>query len=232
MYERVLQHVPVRPHCWTYDLRLTLRQIALLMAYWVDRRDVRTAVTDVRVSRPTVVKYYDFFRQLAERAYRRDLELHPLGSCRTSVVEIDESLFNRAKYHRGAALARPQMWFFGAVDQATNRIAVEACEDRSAQTLEAMILGMVAPQAEIWSDSWRGYNGLGDRGFLHLRVNHAEEYRDPITGVNTNRIEGNWGAIKQFLRKMHVKSRLLLLCLLCPSRYALRSSCAALMKGH
>ena len=40
-----------------------------------------------------------------------------------------------------------------------------------------------------------------------MRVNHEEEYKDPITGINTNRIEGNWGAIKEFLRQNHVKSR-------------------------
>ena len=40
-----------------------------------------------------------------------------------------------------------------------------------------------------------------------MRVNHEEEYKDPITGTNTNRIEGNWGAIKEFLRQNHVKAR-------------------------
>ena len=197
----------VRVDWWTWDMRLTLRQIALLFAYWVDRRPVRMAVTDVRACKRTVIDYYDFFRGLAEIAYRRDLAKNPIGGTYLGVVEVDESLFNRAKYHRGAALARPQMWFFGAVDTATNRLAVEACPDRSAATLEAMISGMVAPKSEIWSDCWRGYNGLDDLGFLHMRVNHEEEYKDPITGINTNRIEGNWGAIKEFLRQNHVKSR-------------------------
>ena len=64
----------VRVDSWTWDMRLTLRQIALLFAYWIDRRPVRMAVTDVRASKQTVNNYYDFFRNLAEIAYRRDLD--------------------------------------------------------------------------------------------------------------------------------------------------------------
>ena len=196
----------VRTDHWTWNMRLSLKQIAFLMVCWIDRRPIRLTVTDTGVCQRTVSQYFDFFRELAERAYRCDLVKNPLGST-GGVVQIDESLFNRAKYNRGSALARPKMWFFGAVDSETNRLAIEVCEDRSRDTLEAMISGMVAPGAEIWSDSWRGYARLDNAGFAHSVVNHSVNYRDPETGVHTNRIEGNWGAVKNFLRQMHCKCR-------------------------
>lgn len=196
----------VRTDHWTWNLRLSLRKVTLLFAYWVDRRPIRITVADTGVSEHTTGTYFHFFRQLAERAYRRDLAENPLGST-GGIVQIDESLFNRAKYHRGSALRRPQMWFFGAVDCDTNRIAVDVCEDRKRDTLTAMIQGMVAPGAEVWSDSWKAYQALTESGYNHRTVNHRFHYRDPDSGVHTNRIEGNWGAIKEFLRGLHVKCR-------------------------
>ena len=40
-----------------------------------------------------------------------------------------------------------------------------------------------------------------------MNVNHKENFKDPITFVHTNKIEGNWNALKMFLRKNNVKSR-------------------------
>ena len=196
----------IRYDWWTSVMKLSLRKIAHLLICWIEARPVQFTIADTGVSRPTVIRYFDFFRMLAGRAYRKDLVENPLGST-GGTVQIDESLFNRAKYNRGSALARPKMWFFAAVDCETNRLAVELCEDRSKATLQAMIEGMVAPGATIWSDSWRGYAGLEDAGFDHGVVNHRLNYRDPETGVHTNRIEGNWGALKQFLRRQRATHR-------------------------
>ena len=46
-----------------------------------------------------------------------------------------------------------------------------------------------------------------DAVFDHGVVNHRLNYRDPETGVHTNRIEGNWGALKQFLRRQRATHR-------------------------
>ena len=206
VHTRCSTTLSIRYDWWTAELKLSLRKIGHLMICWIESRPIQFTIADTGVSRPTVIKYFDFFRDLAGRAYRKDLVENPLGST-GGTVQIDESLFNRAKYNRGSALARPKMWFFGAVDCDTNRLAVELCEDRSKATLQAMIEGMAAPGATIWSDSWRGYAGLEDAGFSHGVVNHRLNYRDPETGVHTNRIEGNWGAIKQYLRQHRATHR-------------------------
>jgi len=37
----------------------------------------------------------------------------------------------------------------------------------------------------------------------HLMVNHSKHYVDPVSGVHSNTIEGNWNGVK-----MHIPSRL------------------------
>ena len=61
----------------------------------------------------------------------------------------------------------------------------------------------VAPGAEIWSDEWRAYRGIPTWGppanpYTHRTV-HQQHFLDPVTGVNTQRIESNWSAIKSVI---------------------------------
>ena len=55
--------------------------------------------------------------------------------------------------------------------------------------------GRVDPRTVINSDGWRGYHGLVDLGYGHVRVDHA---RDEFTTgtVHINGIEGFWGLAK------------------------------------
>jgi len=196
----------IRLYSWIFQQQLPLRQIARLIASWCDRRSVAIAVKDCRVDDSTVISWYQLFREKAERAYRLDLATHPLGRI-GGVVQIDESHFHKAKYYLGSAMARPQLWIFGAIDCETNRVAMDICEDRSKELLQSMICSMCLPGCKIWSDMWRAYQGLELQGFVHETVNHSKNYKDPDTGVHTNRIEGSWGVVKQFKRRLSAKSR-------------------------
>ena len=196
----------IRVDSWTSQSTLTLKTIAHLVGCWCGGRNVQTTAEDCNVSKNTVSEYFNQFRMVAEIAYRKDLSTNPLGST-GGIVEIDESHFFKAKYYKGSALMRPPIWFFGAVDCKTNRVAMEHCTSRTSEILVPMIQSLCSPGATIWSDSWNAYNELKSLGFQHSMVNHSRNYTDPITGVNTNRIEGNWNALKLFLRIRNVKNR-------------------------
>ena len=101
----------------------------------------------------------------------------------------------------------PQLWFVGAVDYVTNRVAMELCTSRSSDVLIPIIQSTCYPGSTIWSDKWKAYSSLKNYGFNYSFVNHSVNYVDPITGVNTNKIEGNWSALKLFLRQHNVKNR-------------------------
>ena len=57
------------------------------------------------------------------------------------------------------------------------------------------------PGTIIVTDCWKGYNNLEELGFTHLKVNHSETFKDPITGACTNTAEGTNYAIKESIPK-------------------------------
>jgi len=153
-----------------------------------------------------VIAFYQGFRWIAGQAHvenRRDHKLAGSGG----IVQIDENHFHGAKYNRGSDLAYTQLWFFGVIDCLENRVAMGMCENRGSRLLVSMTCSMCAPGCEIWSDEWSSYHCLERYGFVYRTVNHSVHYKDPATGVHTNRIEGNWGTVKSFLRGMRAKSR-------------------------
>ena len=68
-------------------------------------------------------------------------------------------------------------------------VYTEIVPDCSKPTLQGIIRGRVDPRTVINSDGWRGYHGLLDLGYGHVRVDHA---RDEFTKgtVHLNGIEG------------------------------------------
>ena len=151
-------HRSIRGDCWLQQAKITLRQGALLLACWIAGRTRDVTSVDCQVSPQTVTRYFDEFRVTAEGIYRDDISRNPLGGPGV-VCQIDESLFGKAKYHRGRAL-NTQMWVFGVVDYGTGRVMMEPVAHRDADTILPVIQSTVAAGSIIWSDMWRAYNGL------------------------------------------------------------------------
>jgi len=112
------------------------------------------------------------------------------------IVEIDEGKFGKRKNHRGHPVEGT--WVVGGVERTGERkfLAV-AVENRSSDTLLAIIRRHVKPGSIIYTDMWKGYSGLDSDGtFQHFTVDHWKNFKDPVTGVNTNAIEGTWNGVK------------------------------------
>lgn len=118
------------------------------------------------------------------------------------MVQIDESVITKRKYHVGRVVR--EKWVLGIYDTTLNRGYVQYVENRNARTLETIIRRHVRPGTEIWTDMWRGYRGLTGLGYVHRTVNHSRYFRDPVTGVCTNRVEGLWAKLKGYLRRLDV----------------------------
>jgi transposase-like protein len=54
------------------------------------------------------------------------------------------------------------------------RIRMQRIPDMSSDTLIPFVKSNVAPGAIVLTDSWRGYNGLEQFGYVHEKVNHAD----------------------------------------------------------
>ncbi|KII63844.1 hypothetical protein RF11_14246 [Thelohanellus kitauei] len=71
-------------------------------------------------------------------------------------------------------------------------------EDRTAQTLHAVISSCAEPGTTIMTDCWGGYNGLDHLGYIHQRVNHRNKFVSPDDrNVYTQNIEVTWRYLKE-----------------------------------
>lgn len=154
------------------------------------------------ISRNTYYHYCSEFRQQATKFYQQDISTNPIGSL-GHAVQIDESLFTRAKYNRGRNLLATPSWFFGSIDPNTHRIAVTRVAHRDANTLIPIILTTTLPGVTIYSDQWAAYNTLAAQGHPHFTVNHSIEFvnHTAIGDIHTQLIENQWHCIKEFLRQ-------------------------------
>nr|XP_027228456.1 uncharacterized protein LOC113820322 [Penaeus vannamei] len=111
------------------------------------------------------------------------------------IVEIDESKFGRRKYNVGRVI--DGQWVFGGICRETRDLFLVPVEDRTSDTLLAVIKERIAPGSIIISDCWKAYNCLSDEGFEHLTVNHSYHFVDPDTQAHTNTIERQWREAKR-----------------------------------
>lgn len=122
---------------------------------------------------------------------------------RGKTVEIDESMFGaKRKYNRGRV--SEGTWVFGMVERCTGRSLAFRVPNRSRETLVTrLVREFVEPGTVIISDKFSPYFNLNDVGYIHLMVNHSENFVDPYTGAHSNTIEGVWSQVKRKLKAMN-----------------------------
>jgi len=167
------------------------RQIIKLFSVDLDATQI-AKITGL--SRNTINKYLKAVRvRLAEYC---DSESPLSGE-----VEVDESYFGarRIKGKRGRG-AYGKTIVFG-IFRRNGKVYTEIVPDCSKATLQAVIRGKVDLESVIYSDGWRGYNGLVDVGYgKHLRVDHGRnEFARGRSHING--IEGFWGFAKSRLTR-------------------------------
>lgn len=122
-------------------------------------------------------------------------------------IEVDESFFGarRIKGKRGRG-ASGKTIVFGILKR-NGKVYTEIVPDCSKATLQAVIRGRVTLDSIIYSDGWRGYNGLVDVGYgKHFRIDHGRnEFAKGSTHVNG--IEGFWGFSKTRLSRFRGMSK-------------------------
>jgi transposase-like protein len=117
-------------------------------------------------------------------------------------IECDESYFGarrvRGKRGRGAAGKTP---VFGVLKRGGN-VYVEIVKNCSRESLMPIIQGKILEGATVYTDCWRGYNGLILNGYDHYRIFHSEN--EFARGKNhVNGIESFWSFAKRRLSKFH-----------------------------
>lgn len=105
-----------------------------------------------------------------------------------TIVEIDEALLGRRKYHRGSH--NRQKWCLGMAERGSSRTVTRLVERRDEGEMLPIILRHVRPGTVVHTDKWKAYRNLM-LTYRHRTVNHSIEFVAP-DGTDTNLIEGTW----------------------------------------
>jgi transposase-like protein len=174
------------------NLKLKPEHVLLIAKLWLKGMHARHICTFLEISR---VSYTKILRKIEDRVVNLFYKTPFLIGGDNIVVEIDESKFGLRKYHRGHRVEG--VWVFGAFERtAEKRIFCIPVNDRKKNTLIPIMKSYISKDSIIYSDCWKSYSNVSRHFKSHLTVNHSLGFKNPTTGVHTNTIEGNWGAIK------------------------------------
>ena len=179
------KHSPTAHHAsWLYGMKLSFRQLFVLIWCWQYRKSPDTARLLCNVSYTTVTRWYARFRDHIPPDQLEKLAVS---------VQIDESYFGKKKSKQ------PQTIVVGAISH-SGKIKLQITNSRSQEIIEDFVTSNVAKDSAIASDKWYAYNDLEilGYGYIHEAWNHAEGFL-----AGTNQIEGLWSRIKRYLRKLY-----------------------------
>lgn len=169
--------------------RISTKQLRQILRYLALDLTASQMALLTGLNRNTVNRYVRAIRERIAQVCERQ---SPFGG----EVEVDESYFGarRIKGKRGRG-AYGKTIVFG-IFQRNGQVHTELVPGRRKPTLQAIIRGKVVFDSVIYSDGWRGYNGLVDVGYgKHLRVDHGKD--EFVRGrAHVNGIEGVWGYAK------------------------------------
>lgn len=154
------------------------------------------------LNRKTVNRWFTLFR-LAIYWHRVNMLNRIVGE-----AEVDESYFGArrkrgfsGKLKRGRGTQKQPV--FGIFER-DGEVLTEIVPNCKKATLQPVITGKVDKETVIYSDGWRGYDGLVDVGYdRHFRVNHSKHEFSRGGGVHINGIESFWSFTKRRLSKFN-----------------------------
>ena len=175
----------IRPkaHTWFRSSNLRYRQMFLLLWCWLHRQSPGTARLVVGVSYTTAARWYWRFRALVPRDNTTELL--------SGIVEVDESWFGKKRFGG-------QTIVMGAIERDTKRLKLAVIPNTEQDSLEGFLETHVARRSLVVTDAAAGYQQIDWLGFSHEAWNHSKGHF-----AGTNQIEGNWSAMKRYLRKLY-----------------------------
>jgi len=156
----------------------------------------------VGVNRNTINHWFTFFRVVIYAHQHKEFE-KIFGE-----AEVDEAYFGakrirgwHGKLKRGRGTKKQPV--FGILKR-NGRVYTEIVPNCKKDILQGIIRGKIDKSAIIYSDGWRGYDGLVDVGYdKHFRVNHGENEFSKGSGIHINGIENFWSFTKRRLAKFN-----------------------------
>jgi len=156
----------------------------------------------LEINRNIINRYFNIFR--------KEIYKYQIAEFESLVghIELDESYFGanrvrgfKGKLKRGRGTRKQPV--FG-VFKRNGHVYTEIIPNCKKRTMQAIILGKIDVQSILYTDGWRGYDGLVDVGYdKHFRVNHGDSEFSKGNGVHINGIESFWSFTKRRLAKFN-----------------------------
>lgn len=209
------QRKSVRAGSFFERSHLPLRQIVTFLYAWSNGWSLKDASREAGFqSLHTQTDWANFCREVCSTYLENNpIELGgiDLNTNEPLVVEIDESVFCKRKYHRGRR--RDHTWVLGAIERHSGRCFLVPVADRTANTLNQVILRYILPGSRIISDGWAGYNQvstLANGVYMHDIVIHEENFVSPNDyEIHTQNVEGMWARVKRKFKYQYGTTRTL-----------------------
>lgn len=176
--------------------------IRLLYKFYIGR-NARETAKELGIERhQTVVGWFRFFRQCIHHWMQHNFYPSFMFDGAYAIQWDETCVCKKQKHHRGnTRVINTSKWVVGGVQLETGLCVMKHVRNRSAASLEAVIVPHSPNGATQITDCWRGYSGLGAAGFVHYNVNHEFGFVDPLTGYDTNGIEGLWALLHNDLKR-------------------------------
>lgn len=187
-----------------YNSNLEIFKAVDLIYWWSIDMHIKNAKHEIETTNSnTVCNWYAKLRFLVMNYMRKNTRKKIGGPGK--IVQIDESLFSKRKYNVGRQVKK--IWIVGGIQYDSNEVFFVETFYRNAESLKNIILENVELGTIIYTDCWAGYCELNSIGYFHFTVNHKTNFVDPFSGVNTQKIEGNWSVVKRWLKKKNISNR-------------------------
>lgn len=183
-------------------LRLPLNIQLHILYLFLGKAPSSFITSSLQTDKNTVSRYNKLFRK-----YIKNKQLinprNKIGG-RNEIIEIDETKIAKRKYNKGHSVEGA--WVIGGIQRSrlknkvkneNKKIFLEPIEERNIENINEIIEKYIKKGTTIYTDCWKGYNNLSKIGYKHKTVNHKKHFKDPVTGVHTNTIEGTWNGLKQ-----------------------------------
>ena len=87
-------------------------------------------------------------------------------------------------------------------DDGGSQVRFQVIANRKKHQLEQVITDNVTVGANVYTDALRSYDRMGQKGYVHSVIDHAESYVDGA--VHTNGLENFWSLLKRALKGTYV----------------------------
>jgi transposase-like protein len=170
--------------------------------YFLGKVPCSFTASTLGISRNTVSSYNKLFRKHIKNKQLLNMRIKIGG--RNKIVEIDETKIAKRKYNKGHKVEGA--WVIGGIERSilknkvkneNKKLFLVPIEERNIDSIDLIIKRYVKKGTTVYTDCWKGYNNLKNIGYKHMTVNHKKNFKDPITKVHTNTIEGTWNGVKQ-----------------------------------